>query len=323
MQVIDIINHGRNNELILTQKDIPSPGDDEILIDIKASGVNRPDILQRFGLHPPPKGSPSYPGLEVSGIVIEIGCNVKNFKLGDKVMALLGGGGYAEFCVANQNLTIPMPENISFTEAAAIPETYFTVWNNVFRIGKLKENEKILIHGGSSGIGTTAIQMSKEFGATVITTTSDKNKEDKCYKIGADMVINYNKDDFVDIIEKSNFRNVDIILDIVGGDYTNRNFLIASMFARIIQIAYIKGNNVEIDLSQIMRKSLTHSGSVLRPKDLSYKSSIANDIKKNIMPIIESGKLFPVIFKTFKLEDAYLAHELMKSGKHFGKIVLV
>ena len=165
--------------------------------------------------------------------------------------------------------------------------------------------------------------MSKEFGATVITTTSDKNKEDKCYKLGADMVINYNKDDFVDIIEKSNFRNVDIILDIVGGDYTNRNFLIASMFARIIQIAYIKGNNVEIDLSQIMRKSLMHSGSVLRPKDLSYKSAIANDLKKNIMPIIESGKLFPVIFKTFKLEDAYLAHELMKSGKHFGKIVLV
>jgi putative PIG3 family NAD(P)H quinone oxidoreductase len=323
MQVIDIINHGRNNELILTQKDIPSPGDDEILIDIKASGVNRPDILQRFGLHPPPKGSPSHPGLEVSGIVKEIGCNVKSFNPGDKVMALLGGGGYAEFCVANQNLTIPMPENISFTEAAAIPETYFTVWNNVFRIGKLKENEKILIHGGSSGIGTTAIQMCKEFGATVITTTSDKNKEEKCYKIGADMVINYSKHDFVDIIEKSNYRNVDIILDIVGGDYTNRNFTIASMFARIIQIAYIKGSNVEIDLSQIMRKSLIHSGSVLRPKDLNYKSAIANDLKKNIMPIIKGGKLLPVIFKTFKLEDAYLAHELMKSGKHFGKIVLV
>lgn len=322
MQVIDIINHGKNNQLILTEKEIPIPHEDEILINIQASGVNRPDILQTFGLHPPPAGSPSHPGLEVSGIVEKIGSNVKNFKPGDHVMALLGGGGYAEFCIANQYLTLPMPKNITFIEAAAIPETYFTVWNNVFRIGRLKENEKILIHGGSSGIGTTAIQMSKAFGAIVLTTTSDKNKAEKCYQLGADMVINYNTHDFVDVIKNSDYRDVDITLDIVGGDYTNRNFSISAMNGRIIQIAYIKGNNVEIDLSYIMRKSLVHSGSVLRPKDLEYKSAIADDIKNNILPKISKGGLLPIIYETFKLKDAKFAHDLMKSGKHFGKIVL-
>ncbi len=322
MIVIDILDHGKNNKLIHAHKDVPIPGDDDVLIDIKASGVNRPDILQRYGLHPPPPGSPSHPGLEVAGIIVDCGRNVKKFKKGDRVMALLGGGGYAEYCTSNQYLTLPMPENLTFIEAAAIPETYFTVWNNVFRIGNLIENEVILIHGGSSGIGTTAIQIAKEFGAHVITTTSEKEKVEKCYELGADLVINYNTHDFLEEIKSSKFSDVNVILDIVGGDYTIKNYELAAMYARIIQIAYIKGNKVNVDLSPLMRKSLIHTGSVLRPKDLSYKTEIAIDIEKYILPRISNDKIKPIIHRTFDLKDANEAHSLMKSGKHFGKIIL-
>ena len=322
MKVIDIVNHGKNSQLVLTEKTIPSPKEEEVLIEVQASGVNRPDILQRYGLHPPPKGSPDHPGLEVSGIISEVGSQVKKFKKGDKVIALLGGGGYAEYCLANQELTLPMPENLSFEEAAAIPETYFTVWNNIFRIGKLKSNENILIHGGSSGIGTTAIQMSKQFGANVITTTSNDDKLNKCYKIGADFVVNYGNQDFYEEIKNSKYNEMDVILDIVGGDYTNKNYGLSAMNARIVQIAYLKGNLCNIDLSLIMRKSLMHTGSVLRPKNLEYKAAIANDIKSEILPLIGGGKIKPIIYKSFILEDAAQAHDLMKSGKHFGKIIL-
>ena len=322
MKVIDIVNHGKNSQLVLAEKTIPSPKEDDVLIEVKASGVNRPDILQRYGLHPPPKGSPDHPGLEVSGIINEVGSKVKKFEKGDKVIALLGGGGYAEYCLANQELTLPMPENLSFKEAAAIPETYFTVWNNIFRIGKLKSNENILIHGGSSGIGTTAIQMSKQFGANVITTTSNNDKLNKCYKIGADLVVNYGNQDFYEEIKKSKYNEMDVILDIVGGDYTNKNYALSAMNARIVQIAYLKGNLCNIDLSHIMRKSLMHTGSVLRPKNLEYKAAIANDIKSEILPLIGRGKIKPIIYKSFILEDAAQAHDLMKSGKHFGKIIL-
>jgi len=322
MKVIDIVNHGKNSQLVLAEKTIPSPKEDDVLIEVKASGVNRPDILQRYGLHPPPKGSPDHPGLEVSGIISEVGSKVKKFKKGDKVIALLGGGGYAEYCLANQQLTLPMPENLSFKEAAAIPETYFTVWNNIFRIGKLRSNENILIHGGSSGIGTTAIQMSKQFGANVITTTSNNDKLNKCYKIGADFVVNYGNQDFYEEIKKSKYNEMDVILDIVGGDYTNKNYALSAMNARIVQIAYLKGNLCNIDLSHIMRKSLMHTGSVLRPKNLEYKAAIANDIKSEILPLIGRGKIKPIIYKSFILEDAAQAHDLMKSGKHFGKIIL-
>ena len=322
MKVIDIVNHGKNSQLVLAEKTIPSPKEDDVLIEVKASGVNRPDILQRYGLHPPPKGSPDHPGLEVSGIINEVGSKVKKFEKGDKVIALLGGGGYAEYCLANQELTLPMPENLSFKEAAAIPETYFTVWNNIFRIGKLKSNENILIHGGSSGIGTTAIQMSKQFGANVITTTSNNDKLNKCYKIGADLVVNYSNQDFYEEIKKSKYNEMDVILDIVGGDYTNKNYALSAMNARIVQIAYLKGNLCNIDLSHIMRKSLMHTGSVLRPKNLEYKAAIANDIKSEILPLIGRGKIKPIIYKSFILEDAAQAHDLMKSGKHFGKIIL-
>ena len=322
MKVIDIVNHGKNSQLVLAEKTIPSPKEDDVLIEVKASGVNRPDILQRYGLHPPPKGSPDHPGLEVSGIISEVGSKVKKFKKGDKVIALLGGGGYAEYCLANQELTLPMPENLSFKEAAAIPETYFTVWNNIFRIGKLRSNENILIHGGSSGIGTTAIQISKQFGANVITTTSNNDKLNKCYKIGADFVVNYGNQDFYEEIKKSKYNEMDVILDIVGGDYTNKNYALSAMNARIVQIAYLKGNLCNIDLSHIMRKSLMHTGSVLRPKNLEYKAAIANDIKSEILPLIGRGKIKPIIYKSFILEDAAQAHDLMKSGKHFGKIIL-
>ena len=314
MEVIDILDHGKNNSLILTQKKIPKPKKDDLLIEVKACGVNRPDILQRYGLHPPPKGSPSHPGLEVSGIVRKVGSNVTRHKVGDNVMALLGGGGYAEYSIAHQNLTLQMPKNISFIEAASIPETYFTVWNNVFRIGKLKKNENILIHGGSSGIGTTAIQLSKKFGANVITTTSSNIKSEKCYQIGADLVVNYNKDDFSSVIMNSEYSNINIVLDIVGGDYTNQNYVLCGQNARIIQIAYIKGNKVEIDLSQIMRKSLTHSGSTLRPKSIAYKTAIAKDLEEKILPLISKSELKPIIHEVFPLDEAENAHRLMKSG---------
>tara|TARA_B100000900_G_C20584862_1_gene719101 strand:- start:1162 stop:2139 length:978 start_codon:yes stop_codon:yes gene_type:complete len=322
MKAIDIVDHGKNSKLILTEKTIPIPKDGEILIEVHASGVNRPDILQRYGLHPPPKGSPDHPGLEVSGIVIEVGPGVKKYKSGDKVIALLGGGGYAEYCTAHQELTLRMPDNLSFKESAAIPETYFTVWNNLFRIGRLKLEENILIHGGSSGIGSTAIQMSKEFGANVITTTSSEDKLKKCYEIGADLVVNYITHDFYEEIKKSKYSEIDLTLDIVGGDYTNKNYSLSAMNARIIQIAYLKGNICDIDLSQIMRKSLSHTGSVLRPKSLEYKTAIANDIEQKILPLINAGKMKPIIHESYPLEDANKAHDLMKSGKHFGKIIL-
>ena len=322
MKVIDIVNHGKNSKLILTEKAVPAPNEGEVLIEVQASGVNRPDILQRYGLHPPPKGSPDHPGLEVSGIIREVGSGVKKFNKGDKVIALLGGGGYSEYCLANQELTLPMPENLSFVEAAAIPETYFTVWNNLFRIGKLRPNENVLIHGGSSGIGTTAIQISKEFGANVITTTSSEDKRKKCYEIGADFVVNYNNQDFYEEIKNSRYNKINITLDIVGGDYTNKNYSLSAMNARIIQIAYLEGNLCNIDLSQIMRKSLSHTGSVLRPKNLEYKAAIANDIESKILPLINQGKIKPIIYKSFFLEEANQAHDLMKRGEHFGKIIL-
>ena len=323
MKVIDILDHGKNNSLILTQKEIPKPNKNELLIEVKACGVNRPDILQRYGLHPPPKGSPSHPGLEVSGIVIEVGSNVNRHKVGDHVMALLGGGGYAEYAIAHQNLTLKMPKNISFIEAASIPETYFTVWNNVFRIGKLKKNENILIHGGSSGIGTTAIQIAKKFDANVITTTSNEIKVEKCYQIGADLVVNYNKDDFSSIIMSSEYNNIDLVLDIVGGNYTGKNYELCGQNARIIQIAYLKGSKVEIDLSHIMRKSITHTGSTLRPKSIAYKTAIAKDLEEEVLPLISKSELKPIIYEVFPLNKAEYAHRLMKSGSHFGKIVLV
>ncbi|MBU92916.1 MAG: zinc-binding dehydrogenase [Rhodobiaceae bacterium] len=322
MKVIDIVDHGKNSKLILTKKTIPDPKAGEVLIEVQASGVNRPDILQRYGLHPPPEGSPDHPGLEVSGTISEVGSGVNKFKKGDKVIALLGGGGYAEYCLANQELTLPMPENLSFVEAAAIPETYFTVWNNLFRIGKLKPNENVLIHGGSSGIGTTAIQISKEFGANVITTTSNEDKRNRCYEIGADLVVNYSNQDFYEEIKNSSYKEIDVTLDIVGGEYTNKNYALSAMNARIIQIAYLKGHLCNIDLSQIMRKSLSHTGSVLRPKNLEYKAKIANDIELKILPLLNVGKIKPIIFKSYFLDDAERAHDLMKSGEHFGKIIL-
>ena len=271
---------------------IPSPKKDEIQIKIIAAGVNRPDILQRQGLYPPPPGAPKTPGLEVAGIVTECGQNTKRFKIGDKVCALISGGGYAQYCCAPEKTTLPIPKNLSFHEAAALPETVFTVCNNIFIRNKLKKTENILIHGGTSGIGTIAIMLAKNFGANVFATAGSDEKCQICIKLGAQKAINYKKNDFVDIIKnETNGKGVNMILDMVGGDYIQKNIKIAATDAKIISIAFLKGAKNHIDLLPVMIKRLTITGSTLRPRSIKEKYKIAQYVEKNIWPLIEKNKV--------------------------------
>jgi len=322
MKIVDIIDHGKNNKLIIRDIPIPEPSGKEILIEVKAAGVNRPDILQRMGMHPPPYGAPHNPGLEISGIISKCGEDVIRYKVGDKVLALVSGGGYSEYCIAHEDISLPIPKNLSFIEAASIPETFSTVWSNIFDIGKLKKEENFLVHGGSSGIGSTAIQIAKAFSANVITTTSSALKCSKCIDIGADLAINYNIEDFVTTIKESMYKEINLTLDMVGGDYTLRNYNVSAQHGRIVQIAFLKGNKVETDIAQIMRKKLTHTGSTLRSQNIKFKSDIAKKLEENIWPLLKNNQIKPIIYQTFPLEETELAHKLMISGQHFGKIIL-
>lgn len=322
MKIVDIIDHGKNNKLVIRGIPIPEPSGNEILIEVKAAGVNRPDILQRMGMHPPPSGAPHNPGLEISGIITKCGKDVVRYKAGDAVLALVPGGGYSEYCIAHENLSLPIPKNLSFIEAAAIPETFYTVWSNIFDIGELKEGENFLVHGGSSGIGSTAIQIAKAFSANVITTTSSALKCSKCLEIGADLAINYSVDDFVSVIKESTFKEINLTLDMVGGDYTLRNYNVAAQHGRIVQIAFLKGKIIETDIHLMMRKKLKHTGSTLRHQSIEFKSEIAKKLEEKIWPLLEEKRIKPVIYQTFTLDEAESAHKLMTSGEHFGKIIL-
>lgn len=302
----------------------PVPAMDEILIRVEAAGVNRPDVLQRRGLYAPPPGASPLPGLEVAGTVAAVGPEVTGWGVGDPVCALVAGGGYAEYCVAPAPQCLPIPKGLSAAEAAVLPETFFTVWTNVVERGRLKAGERFLVHGGSSGIGTTAIQLAKARGATVFATAGSAEKCRACLDLGADVAIDYREQDFLAVVkEKTGGRGVDLILDMVGGDYVARNIDALAVEGRQVSIAFLKGSKVEIDLQKVMAKRLTLTGSTLRPRSVAEKGAIAAALQAEVWPLIEAGRIRPVLHATFPLAQAAEAHALMESSAHVGKIVLL
>lgn len=312
-----------NGVLKPVQRAMPTPSSNQVLIKVEAAGVNRPDVMQRKGLYPPPPGASDIPGLEVAGTVQALGDNIDHLNIGDKVCALVTGGGYAEYCLASAAHCLPIPEGLSFIQAAALPETFFTIWSNVFDRAKLQPGETLLVHGGSSGIGTTAIQLAKAFNAKVMVTAGSTDKCEFCLKLGADAAINYKKLDFVEEIKRlTSNRGVDVILDMIGGDYFPRNLKCMSDDARLVQIAIQNGAKTELNLLPVMLKRLTITGSTLRARDDNFKAAIAKQLLEKVWPLLASGSIEPVIHSTFALTDAALAHQLMESSRHIGKIIL-
>lgn len=302
----------------------PEPKADEVLIRVVAAGVNRPDVLQRQGVYPAPKGASPLLGLEVAGEVVACGTAVTQWQPGDKVCALVNGGGYAEFAVAPQTQCLPVPEALTMTEAAALPETFFTVWHNLWQRARLAAGESLLIHGGSSGIGTTAIQIAKALGVKVFATAGSAEKCAACEQLGALKAINYREQDFVAVIKQlTASQGVDVILDMVGGDYVQRNLSAAAIEGRIVNIAYLQGSKVEMELMPIMLKRLTLTGSTLRAQSATVKQQIAAELFTKVWPLLNDKKIKPVIFATFPLSEVADAHRLMEGGRHIGKIVLV
>jgi NADPH2:quinone reductase len=324
MKVIEISKPGPPDVLRAAERPTPVPGPGEVLIKVVAAGVNRPDILQRLGKYPAPPGASDIPGLEVAGHIADRADDVVQWRVGDAVCALLAGGGYAEYVVAPQAQCLKPPSTLSLVEAAAVPETLFTVWTNVFERGRLQAGETILIHGGSSGIGTAAIQLAKAFGATVFATAGSEKKGDACLALGADSVVNYRTTDWVQVFKDATAgRGVDLVLDMVGGDYVARNLELLAVEGRLVQIAFLKSSKVELDLMQIMRRRLTITGSTLRPRSPEEKGQIARALEQKVWPLIEAGKVKPIIHAEFPLDRAADAHRLMESSEHIGKIVLI
>ncbi len=321
MKAIIITSPGEPSVLQLQERPQPGINADEVLIQVKAAGVNRPDIAQRKGNYPAPPGAPQdIPGLEVAGIITAIGENVTQWKIGERVCALVAGGGYAEYVNVIAGQCLPVPAHFSFAEAAGLPETVFTVWSNVFQRGRLQPGETLLVHGGSSGIGITAIQLAKNKNARVIVTVGSEEKGQACIKIGADRFINYKTQDF----EKELMNEgIDVILDMIGGDYFDKNINLLRPEGRLVYINSMQGNMVKLNIMKMMQKRITITGSTLRSRDAAFKTSLAADIYKNVWPMMEAGKFKPVVFKTFSLVDADKAHELMESSDHIGKIILV
>jgi NADPH:quinone reductase len=309
-------------KLVMEKISRPAAGPGEVLIKVAAAGVNRPDILQRMGGYPPPAGASLTPGLELAGEVVALGSGVSRYRLGDHVCALVPGGGYAEYCVAAEDNALPVPAGLTLIEAAALPETFFTVWTNVFQRGALKAGETLLVHGGSSGIGTTAIMLAKAFGAKLVVTAGTDAKCADCLNLGADVAINYKSSDFAVEMEKQNLK-ADVILDMVGGDYVARNLKVAALHGRIVQIAFQKGSRIDADFLPLMLKRLTFTGSTLRPRSVAEKAIIARELEEKVWPLLVQGKCKPQIFKTFPLAEAAMAHGLMETSAHTGKIVLV
>jgi len=321
MMAIAIREPGGPEVLVAAERPVPEPGPDDILVRVAAAGVNRPDVAQRSGSYPPPPGITDIPGLEIAGEIVALGRSVSRAKIGDHVVALVPGGGYAEYCAVDHRNALPLPAGLSPVEAAAIPETFFTVWANVFGLGRLSAGETLLIHGGASGIGTTAIQLGKAFGASVIVTAGSDEKCAACLSLGADLAINYRTQDFVAAV-KEFAGGADVILDMVGGDYVARNYHVAAEDGRIVQIATIGGIRAEIDLWPLMKKRLVHTGSLLRPRSVEFKAGIAEALLKRVWPLIESGAVRPIIDSAFPLGDAAGAHRRIEAPDHIGKIVL-
>jgi NADPH2:quinone reductase len=323
MTVIAISKPGGPEVLIPETRPVPQPGPDEILIKVEAAGVNRPDVSQRSGSYPPPPGASDLPGLEVAGSVVALGRDAKRHKLGDKVMSLVAGGGYAQYCIAKDAQAMAVPPSFSIEEAGATPETLMTVWHNVFERGALKAGESLLIHGGSSGIGTMAIQLAKAFGAKVIVTVGSDDKTDACLKLGADRAINYRSEDFVAEVKAATAgQGANVILDMVGGDYIERNFDAAAFDGRIVQIAFLGGAKATVNFTRLMVKRLTHTGSTLRPRSNADKAAMVAAIEARAMPFLRDGRVKPLMDSSFPLEKAADAHRRMETSEHIGKIVL-
>lgn len=320
MTAIEIRKAGAPDVLQPTTRPVPQPGEGELLIKVAAAGVNRPDVLQRKGGYPPPPGASDIPGLELAGEIVQLGDHVESFSLGDKVVALVTGGGYAEYCVAPAAQCLAVPQGLSMAEAAGLPETFFTVWSNVFDRAGLRAKERLLVHGGTSGIGTTAIQLAKAFGAEVFTTAGSEEKCQACRDLGADLAINYREDDFEAIIKERG--GVDVVLDMVGGSYVPKNISLLKPDGRLVFIAFLGGAKAEVDFSKVMLKRLVVTGSTLRARDVTFKAAIAAHLQTAVWPLIEAGRVKPLLFKTFPLAEASEAHRLMESSAHIGKIVL-
>jgi NADPH2:quinone reductase len=324
MTVVGISQPGGPEVLIPETRAVPKPGPGEILVKVAAAGVNRPDVSQRSGSYPPPPGASDLPGLEISGVVVALGEGASKHKVGDKVMSLVAGGGYAQYCIAPDAQAMAVPEGFSMKEAGATAETLMTVWHNVFERGGLQPGETLLIHGGSSGIGTMAIQLAKALGSKVIVTVGSKAKADACLKLGADHAINYKEEDFVaKVKEITGGAGVELILDMVGGDYVEKNFDCAAVDGRIVQIAVLNGPKATINAAKIMVKRLHYTGSTLRPRSLADKAAMVRAIEANVLPLLQAGKVKPVMDSSFPLEDAASAHRRMETSEHIGKIVLV
>jgi len=325
MTVIGISKPGGPEVLVPETRAVPAPGPGEILIKVAAAGVNRPDVAQRSGAYPPPPGASDLPGLEVAGTVVAVGPGAARHKLGDKVMSLVAGGGYAQYCIAQDAQAIPVPPALSMPEAGAIPETLMTVWHNVFERGALKAGETLLVHGGSSGIGTMAIQLAKAFGSRVIVTVGSQDKADACLRLGADRAINYKTEDFVAEVRKATSdAGANVILDMVGGDYIDRNYDAAAVEGRIVQIAFLSGTpKANVNFARLMVKRLHHTGSTLRPRSNADKAAMVAAIEAKVLPLLREGRVKPLMDSQFPLEKAADAHRRMETSEHIGKIVLV
>lgn len=323
MRAVQIQTTAELDRLVVTDWPKPTPGPNQVLIQTHAAGVNRPDLVQRRGLYPPPPGASPILGLEVAGTVAEIGSAVTKVEVGDSVCALVTGGGYAEYCLASACCCLPIPRGFSFTQAAALPEAFFTVWSNVFDRAGLQAGESLLVHGGSSGIGTTAIQLAKAFGARAIATAGSDEKCRRCLVLGADLAVNYRQQDFVEaVLDFTGGKGVDVILDMVGGDYLPRNLKSLASDGRLMQIGIQSGAKAEINLAALLMKRLTLAGSTLRSRSDEFKANIAEQLREKVWPLLASGQVKPVIDSVFPLAEADRAHRLMESSQHIGKIIL-
>jgi putative PIG3 family NAD(P)H quinone oxidoreductase len=323
MTAIEIREPGGADVLQPVKMAVPKPAPTELLIKVEAAGVNRPDVIQRKGGYPPPPGASPIPGLEVAGTIVAKGAETSRYRIGDQVTALVTGGGYAQYCVADERAALPFPQRFDAVLAAALPETFFTVWHNLFFRGGLMSGETLLVHGGSSGIGTTAIQIAKAFGATVFTTAGSKEKCDFCEKLGAELAINHREEDFVAAIkEKTGGKGVNFVLDMVGGDYIERNLHCVAEDGRIHQIGFLKGPKATVDFTRLMIKRITLTGSTLRPRSIAVKAQLARALEDQVWPLLSNGAIRPVIETVFPLEKAADAHRLMEEGSHIGKILL-
>lgn len=323
MTAIDINPPGGPEALVPHTMPVPAPGTGEVLIKVAAAGVNRPDILQRTGNYPPPPGAPDTPGLEVAGTIAATGPGATRYRVGDKVCALVAGGGYAEFCVAPEPQTLPVPDSLSMEEAAGVPETFFTVWTNVFQRAHLAPGETLLVHGGASGIGTTAVMLAAALGSRVFATAGNADKCARVESLGAERAINYREEDFQAVVrELTGKRGVDVILDMVGGEYLPKNLACLALEGRLVNVAYMKGSKVELDFLPVMLKRLTITGSTLRPRTVEQKAVIAEELEARVWPLLASGRVKPIIDATFPLAQAADAHRHLEAGEHVGKVIL-